>query len=58
MPCYEPPFRPKPVIRRWEVIAIIVLGVPSLWLLVNTFFGAMPVIERLGQFICHHLFGI
>ena len=55
---YEPKFKPKPVVTRLEIAAIIVLGVPGLWLLINTFFGAMPVIERLGQFICHHLFGI
>lgn len=57
MPCYEPKTRPKPVIRPWEIAAIILLGVPSLWLLINTFFGAMPLVEQFGRFICHNLIG-
>jgi hypothetical protein len=58
MPCYEPKFRPKPAVTPWEIAAIITLGVPGIWLLINTFFGAMPVMERLGAVICRHLFGI
>lgn len=55
---YEPKFKPKPAVTRREIAAIIALGVPGLWLVINTFFASMPVMERLGAVICHHLFGI
>jgi len=35
----------------------VLLGVPILWLGINTFFAAMPLAERFGQFVCHHLIG-
>lgn len=55
---YEPKFKPKPLIRPWEIALIIALGIPGIWLSIQVFFGSMPLIERLGAFICHHLFGI
>lgn len=55
---YIPPMKPKPVVTAWEMALIVGLGIPGLYLVINTFFGAMPLIERLGAVICHHLFGI
>ena len=53
-----PDFQPAKPVQAWEMAAIIVLGIPALYLGIQVFFGSMPLVERFGRFICQHFLGI
>ena len=55
---YEPKCKPKPLVRPGEMALIVILGIPGIWLFIRVFFGSMPLVERFGAFVCHHVFGI